>query len=389
DGTFAARVDYTVGSGPQCVTAADVDGDGWVDLVAANYGSNTVSVLRNQGDGTFAARVDFSVGGCPMSVTAADVDGDGRVDLVAANFNSHTISVLRNQGDGTFAARVDYAVGGAPRSVMSADVDGDGRVDLVTANSGFNTVSVLWNLGDGMLAARVDFLVGSVPTSVTAADVDGDGRVDLVTTNAESNTISVLRNLGSPSPSRLPGDANNDGVINQFDAKILASNWGKSNMTWADGDFNNDGMVNAIDAAILAAHFGMTLPPPGEAMPSEPLSPVVTPVEVVADVSPFIGPLPVGSVSSARQPIQPVSRAERASPMLMGALVDEATPRQAAAACDAALVAQYGAGQDDPPTLERQRLVWFHALVRRRSGEREDRGVFGNTALAVDLLLAE
>ncbi len=76
--------------------------------------SNTVSVLRNLGDGTFAAQVTYAVGSRPHSVTAADVDGDGAVDLVTANYSSNTVSVLRNLGDGTFAAQVTYAVGTAP-----------------------------------------------------------------------------------------------------------------------------------------------------------------------------------------------------------------------------------------------------------------------------------
>ena len=62
-------------------------------------------------------------------------DFDGYVDLVVANSGSDSLSVLRNLGDGTFAARVDYAVEGAPHSVTAADMNGDGAMDLVTANS--------------------------------------------------------------------------------------------------------------------------------------------------------------------------------------------------------------------------------------------------------------
>ena len=194
DGTFAAQVTYVVGNVPLSVTAADVDGDGAVDLITANDGSDTVSVLRNLGDGTFAAQVTYVVGDTPYSVTAADVDGDGAVDLITAN-GSDTVSVLRNLGDGTFAAQVTYVVGDAPLSVTAADVDRDGAVDLITANYGSDTVSVLRNLGDGTFAAQVTYVVGAYPRSVTAADVDRDGAVDLITANW-SDTVSVLRNLG-------------------------------------------------------------------------------------------------------------------------------------------------------------------------------------------------
>jgi hypothetical protein len=196
DGTFGGQVTYAVGSGPMSVTAADVDGDGAVDLITANAWSATVSVLRNLGDGTFGGQVTYTVGSMPNSVTAADVDGDGAVDLITANHWSFTVSVLRNLGDGTFGGQMTYAVGSAPVSVTAADVDGDGAVDLIAANEYSGTVSVLRNLGDGTFGARVTYAVGSGPRSVTAADVDGDGAVDLIMANEYSGTVSVLRNLG-------------------------------------------------------------------------------------------------------------------------------------------------------------------------------------------------
>jgi hypothetical protein len=55
----------------------------------------------------------------------------------------------------------------------------------------------------------------------------------------------------------VPGDANNDGVVDDKDASILGAHWlqiGGAN--WLDGDFNGDGNVNDADAAILAAHWG-------------------------------------------------------------------------------------------------------------------------------------
>ena len=69
----------------------------------------------------------------------------------------------------------------------------------------------------------------------------------------------------------MPGDANLDGVVNDADAAILASNWQTaSGATWAMGDFNDDGAVNDIDATLLAANWqsgiagsNATVPEPG------------------------------------------------------------------------------------------------------------------------------
>ncbi|RXK84657.1 DUF4347 domain-containing protein [Chlorobaculum sp. 24CR] len=162
--SFAPKVDYATGSYPYSVTSADVDGDGDADMLVANYNSNTVSVLLNNGNGTFAVKVDYATGDYPRSVTSADVDGDGDADMLVANGGySGSVSVLLNNGNGTFAAKVDYATGYNPYSVTSADVDGDGDADLLVANYGSHTVSVLLNNGNGTFAPKVDYATGYKP----------------------------------------------------------------------------------------------------------------------------------------------------------------------------------------------------------------------------------
>ena len=56
-----------------------------MDLISANYGANTLSVLTNNGSGGFVLASSPGVGDGPASVTAADVNGDGKVDLISAN----------------------------------------------------------------------------------------------------------------------------------------------------------------------------------------------------------------------------------------------------------------------------------------------------------------
>ena len=60
-------------------------GDGIPDLVVANAGSNTVSVLLGNGNGTFQAQQTFATGTSPSSVAVGDVNGDGKPDIVVAN----------------------------------------------------------------------------------------------------------------------------------------------------------------------------------------------------------------------------------------------------------------------------------------------------------------
>jgi streptogramin lyase len=102
DGTFGSPRSYAVGSNPHQVAVGDFNGDGHLDLAVVAGGSppapGSVSILLGNGDGTFRPGVTSSVGADPRSVAAATFHGDGVPDLVVANRGSNTVSVLLNAG---------------------------------------------------------------------------------------------------------------------------------------------------------------------------------------------------------------------------------------------------------------------------------------------------
>jgi len=232
---FSAGTPLPVGDSPVAVAMADLDGDGQLDLVAANQNSDTVSVIRNLGGGTFAPQVTYAVGSGPSSVTAADFDADGDADLAVANGGSRTISVLLNQGTGTFVAGTPLATSGAPNHVASADVSGDGRPDLVVADYSTAQVSVFPGLASGAFGPQALYAVDVRPFWTVAADLDGDGDVDLAVANSQGRSLSILLNQGG-------GTFAPQTLIPLVDEPSSV----------AAGDLDGDG---AIDLVVTAADF--------------------------------------------------------------------------------------------------------------------------------------
>lgn len=308
-GTFGAGVSYDVGEGPGTLVTADLDGDGDLDIATANVGSLDVSVLMNNGVGGFGApRVDFPCGNStrlPTSIAAADLDGDGDIDLATSNggYYSNYIYVLMNMprplvmsvtpdlndidvdpstnitatfnmdmdgatintssfvvstrtggfrpgvvsydnpsrtatfnptanfndgelvtvvltpdiestsgvpiesfvwsftvtvdgGTGEFAADVEYGTGTLPRMVSAADFNRDGDIDLVVSNRNTHNLSILPGNGDGTFASHVTYPAGNYPYGVFAADLNGDGYFDLAVPNSNDAEVSVMINDG-------------------------------------------------------------------------------------------------------------------------------------------------------------------------------------------------
>ena len=85
---FDTKVDYAVGYGPNSVFSTDFNGDGYYDLAAGLYLSDSVSILLGNGDGTFQSAVSYTAGDGPESVFSVDINGDGDNDLAIANNRS-------------------------------------------------------------------------------------------------------------------------------------------------------------------------------------------------------------------------------------------------------------------------------------------------------------
>jgi hypothetical protein len=203
------------GYSPTSVALADVNGDGTLDVIVANWcatsdtcsDGGTVGVLLGNGDGTLQPVHTYNSGGLGASfVTVRDLNGDGKTDLIVANssmapFEVGGIGILFGNGDGTFQPAVSFASDGSPiNGVAVADFNHDGIPDIAIANwqdqnwpySG--SISVLLGTGGGKFQAAQTYTSGYWTNSVVAADVNGDGAADLLVGN--SGSVSVLLGVG-------------------------------------------------------------------------------------------------------------------------------------------------------------------------------------------------
>ena len=271
---FADQQTFAAGSFPRSLTVADVNGDGLPDLIAGNANDATLSVLLNTTEpgaatATFAAQQTFASGTYPIAVFAADLNGDGKPDLIVANNGADSASVLVNTTPpgattASFAPQQTLAAGTSPQFIGAADLNGDGRSDLVVSNRDDGTISVLPNsttadgAGTPAFADQQTFATGAFPRSIALADLNGDGRTDLIAGNANDNTLSILLN-NTPAGASAPSFA---------DQQLVDT--GSYPIAVAVADLNGDGKPDLIAANNSDNTVSLLLnqTAPGAAVPS-------------------------------------------------------------------------------------------------------------------------
>lgn len=195
---FASPVNHAVGQAPWAVRCAPINPDAHPDIVTANFTSNSVSVLINDGSGGVnpAASYAVSVGSAPRSLALCDIDGDADLDLLTANLSGKSVTVLRNDGAAGLIGGTALALNVNPFGIACCDIDGIQGPDIVTANIVDDSIVLLFNNGAGVFGGRTRLGGSDGANNVACADLDHDGLFEIVTANISANNISVYPNLG-------------------------------------------------------------------------------------------------------------------------------------------------------------------------------------------------
>jgi len=205
EGAFQFAHSYDLPAEPFGLVAADVNGDGKLDLavgsqkIVGSQENGPVSVLLGNGDGSFQVPLNVGTG---MNPIFADLNGDARLDLLSVfecanpTCSKGALAVRLNDGGGTFGQVLTYSSGAALADFIAVgDLNRDHKLDVFVANYS-GKVGVLLGNGDGTFSGAKLVNPGlASPQSIVVADVNGDGKPDLlVGAGSAGSGVGVLLN---------------------------------------------------------------------------------------------------------------------------------------------------------------------------------------------------
>jgi hypothetical protein len=209
DGTLGRAKVYGVNPFSQSVQITDLDGDGIGDI-SVDQLYNTVTILYGTG-----AIVTYQAQKLNYGHAVADVNGDGWPDLIVGGLSGY-LSVLLNKGDGTFRPKIDVYVGKQNAFPVIADFNRDGTPDIAVGDYPSGDLTVLLGNGNGTFQAPINYAASQGMLIPAAGDLNRDHYPDVVAAGQNSTTVSVLlndRSWTAPVPPPGQGRAVGDGLV--------------------------------------------------------------------------------------------------------------------------------------------------------------------------------
>jgi hypothetical protein len=262
-GTFGAeRPVSALGDGVWSVSAADVDGDGDMDLLSASFNDDEIAWMENDGNEVFTRHIVNSTDADgPRAVAAADLDGDGDMDVLSASETDGEVRWYENNGAQTFTARQISAAGQAPavRNLIVVDIDADGDLDVLATLG--SRIALFQNNGSQTFVRTLMPAAGNNMYGLTAADLDGDGDMDVLYTSLTENEVGWFRNnAGTFAPavnidtaamgarSVTTADVDSDG-----DLDVVAASSNDDTVAWYENDGSESFTKRPISTAAMLA----------------------------------------------------------------------------------------------------------------------------------------
>ncbi|CAF3745768.1 unnamed protein product [Rotaria sp. Silwood1] len=251
NGLFDTQMIFSMdNSRPLSMAVGNFNNDTRIDIVVAYYGTDGIGILLGLNNGTFTSPIKYSTGydSNPLSIVVGDFNNDNRQDIAVANFGTHNIGVFLGYGNGTFQSIKLYSTGLNSRtcSIATADFNKDKRLDIIVANSGTDNVGIFLGCGDGTFKKQMTLStgMGSSPHYIMIADFNKDSFLDMAVANSNTNNVGVF--LGS-----------DNGTFDSM--KEYSTGYHSTPQFVIAGDFNNDNQIDIVVADNSSNSVGVLL----------------------------------------------------------------------------------------------------------------------------------
>ncbi len=184
DGSYLHGVAYATGDSVSLV-AADFNGDGLLDFAAVNDLDQALSVYLGNANGTFTLgpSQDTVVSPRPVALAAADVNGDGTLELLTGHNGDTGVMTLVNNDAATFSPVLQYGAVSNVASLTAGDFNNDGSIDMAVVVPGTNAIGVL------LQSPSVTF--SSASLNMGTVLVGGSGSQTLTVSNTGSAILKI------------------------------------------------------------------------------------------------------------------------------------------------------------------------------------------------------
>jgi len=230
------------------ISAADIDGDGDMDVLGAAREANDITWWENDGNENFTEHTIKGDYNDASSVFAADVDSDGDIDVLGTAWSADDITWWENDGNENFTEHTIKGDYDGAYSVYAADVDSDGDIDVLGA--AILADDITWWENDGSENFTEHTIKGDYDGArcVFAADVDGDGDMDVLGSAGAADDITWWENDGNENFTEHTIKGDYDGARSMFaadvdsdgDIDVLGAAFYADKITWWENDGNGD-----------------------------------------------------------------------------------------------------------------------------------------------------